>query len=259
MPGIHPSAVIDRDAEIGSGCQVGPFVVIEAGVQIGEDNVIEAGAHLYSGLRMGQGNLVGHGAILGGLPQDLQFDRAAPTGLIIGDGNQIREYATLHRSTRSDVPTRIGDCNLFMAYTHVAHDCQIGHRNVLANAATLAGFVQVADWAFLSGHIAVHQFCRIGSHALIAGVSGVPRDVPPYALVDGHRAVIVGQNRVGLKRRGFTLEQRNRIRHAYHLLQLSPSLAQGLAALRALEPCDEYQSLIDFIAASERGLLSFRR
>ena len=255
---IHPTAIIDPSAELHDSAQVGPYTVIEGNVTVAEGCVIESGVRLYAGTRLGRHNRVHHGAVIGALPQDLGFDPATPTTCEIGDHNTFREYVSVHRGCKEG-ETRIGDHNYFMAHAHVAHDCRLGDHNVFANNATLAGHVRVDHHAFLSGHTAIHQFCRIGAYVMVAGVSGVPQDVPPYVTVDGHRAEIVGLNVVGLRRGGFGQAQRSAIKAAYKLLYRS-GLKQEIAIeqLREADPGPEVLAIIEFVQGSMRGLVSHR-
>jgi len=257
MP-VHPTALVDPSAELHPSVEIGPYSIIEADVRIGEGCVIESCVRLYEGARLGRFNRVHHDAVIGALPQDLSFDPATKTRTEIGDHNTFREYVSVHRGSK-DEATRIGNHNYFMGTAHVAHDCRLGDHNILANGATLAGHVEVQHHAFLSGHTAVHQLCRIGAYAMVAGVSGVPRDVPPFVTVDGHRAEILGLNLVGLKRAGFAQERRSAIKRAYRLLYksgLKPSDALG--RLQAEKPNEDVIQIIHFVESSKRGLVSHR-
>lgn len=259
MASIHPTAIVDARATIHETVKIGPYSHIDADVSIGEGTVIEDYARIFSGTRLGRFNHVFQHTTLGAPPQDLSFDPAIITRVHIGDNNCIREYASIHRSTNPDKPTTIGDNNLLMAYSHVAHDCQIGDSNILANAATLGGHVQIDHHAFLSGHVAVHQFCRVGAYSMISGLSSTTQDVPPYLLADGHRATIVGLNVVGLRRAGFSQDQRSLIKHAYKILYKSNlSLQSAIDELRKDNASDEVQKIVQFVEGSERGILSHR-
>ena len=203
---IHPAAVIDSKAELDSSVIVGPYAVIEAGVQIGADTKVEPHAVISGPTTIGERNLIGSFAVVGGAPQDLSY-QGERTELIIGSDNRIREFSSIHRGTvGGNLKTVIGDNNLLMAYTHVAHDCIIGDYVVLANVATLAGHVEVGDRASIGGLVAIHQFCRIGTYSYIGGVSGISLDVPPYIILAGtrNRTRISGINKIGLRRNGFS-------------------------------------------------------
>jgi UDP-N-acetylglucosamine acyltransferase len=196
-------------------------------------------------------------AVLGEIPQDLKFG-GEESRLVIGDDNTIREFATMHRGTAGGGgATLVGHRNLFMAYTHVAHDCRIGNGVIMSNAATLGGHIVVEDHAILGGLAAVHQFGRIGRHAFIGGCSAVHRDVPPYAMAVGNRAKLVGLNLVGLKRHGFSDSALHSLKRAYELLFLSEcTLKEAVARVREeFSQVPEIQHLLRFIESSERGLL----
>lgn len=257
---IHPTAVVDSKAEIDSSVYVGPYAVIEAGVRIGADTKIQPHAVVSGPTTIGERNLIGSFSVVGGAPQDLSY-KGEPTELIIGSDNQIREYASIHRGTPGGHgKTIIGNHNLLMAYTHVAHDCKIGNHVIMANVATLAGHVEVGDRASIGGLVAVHQFCRIGTFSYIGGVSGIGLDVPPYILIAGtrNRTRISGINKVGLKRNGFSRETIKMLDTAYRIIFRSPNLlmkdAIELARIQFPE-CEEVQTLVKFFMDSKRGVV----
>ncbi len=255
---IHPTAIIDPDAQLHPSVEVGPYSIVEADVAIGPNCVIESCVRIYSGTRMGRGNRVHHNAVLGATPQDLSFDPARFTTLEIGDENTFREFVSVHRGSKEPF-TRIGSYNYLMGLAHVAHDCHIGDRNILANGATLGGHVRIDHHVFLSGHTAVHQFCRIGAYAMVAGVSGVPQDVPPFVTVDGHRATIVGLNLVGLRRAGFDQPRRTAIKRAYRVIYKNGlGLSDALAQLRSQSPGEDTGRIIEFFESSKRGVVAHR-
>lgn len=257
---IHPTAVVDTKAELDSSVSVGPYAVIEAGVRIGADTKILPHAVVSGPTTIGERNLIGSFAVVGGAPQDLGY-MGEPTELIIGSDNQIREFASIHRGTpNGHAKTVIGNHNLLMAYTHVAHDCKIGDHVIMANVATLAGHVEVGDRASIGGLVAVHQFCRIGTYSYIGGVSGIGLDVPPYIIIAGtrNRTRISGINKVGLKRNGFSRETIKMLDKAYRIIFRSPNLlmkdAIGLAG-KEFPTCDEVQTLVQFFMDSKRGVV----
>ena len=257
MAAIHPTAIIDPTAELAADVSVGPYAVIGAGVVLGPGCRIGPHAVLLGPTRMGAGNEVWQFASLGDAPQDLKY-AGEPTRLEIGDRNVFRECCTVNRGTVQDQGvTRIGSDNLFMAYTHVAHDCIVGNQVVMANYCTLGGHVQLGDWAILGGYSGVHQFCKIGAHAFIANNTGVTRDVPPFVMAVGQPAVPHSINSEGLKRRGFTPEQISRLKNAYRILYRSDLLlADAVTQLQALAPdAPEIRQLLDFIASAGRSLI----
>jgi UDP-N-acetylglucosamine acyltransferase len=258
---IHPTATIEPGAEIHPSVRVGPCSLVESGARIGADCVIHSNVRVTGAVRMGTGNTLHHGAVIGDLPQDLSFDPATATWVEIGDGNTFREHVTIHRATKAGSATRIGSGNFLMAYSHVAHDCVLGDRNVFANGATLAGHVQVDHHCFLSGHTAIHQFARIGAYVMVSGLSGVSQDVPPFVTVDGHRADIVGLNVVGLRRAGFDQVARRRIKAAYGLVYRSGlSRDAALERLRAEPSCPEVEEILQFLSADRRrSVIGWRR
>lgn len=256
----HPTAIIEPGAEVHPSVRIGAYSIIDEGAVIGADCVIETGARIYGLTRMGIGNRVCHGAAIGAEPQDLSYDRARAKPLVIGDYNQFREGVNISHGIKEDHGTRLGSHNYLMVNAHIGHDCVLGDYNVFVNNGMIAGHVVVGDRAFISGHSAVHQFCQVGSYAMVAAVSGVPRDVPPFALVDGHRAEIIGLNLVGLKRAGFDQARRSAIKQAYKVIfKQGLKTADALQQLRASWPDNpDIAELCRFIAASTRGLLPHR-
>ncbi|MBK5964615.1 acyl-[acyl-carrier-protein]--UDP-N-acetylglucosamine O-acyltransferase [Thiocystis minor] len=255
---IHPTAIIEDGARLHESVTVGPYSIVESGAVIGEGCRLESCVRIYANTRMGAENRVCHGATLGSEPQDLSYtpDKARP--LVIGDRNHFKEGVNISCGIKSEEGTRIGDDNYWMTFSHAGHDCVVGNRNIFANTATLAGHVEVGDRVFLSGQVAVHQFCRIGSYAMVAGVTGVAQDVPPFALADGHRARILGLNVVGLRRNGFSQEQRKRIKEVYRLVFRSGlRLAEALVRAEHEFPGPETEQIVQFIQSSRRGLISF--
>ncbi len=254
---IDARAVVSPQAQLGEGVQVGPFSVIGAGVRIGARSVVGAHALILGPTQLGEDNQVHSFAALGGAPQDQKY-RGEPTRLEIGNRNVFREFCTINRGTTHDKGvTVIGDDNLFMAYSHVAHDCRIGSHTVFANCASLAGHVEVQDWVILGGLTAVHQFSRLGAHAFLAGGAIVQRDVPPYVMVSGNPASPHAVNAEGLKRRGFSEAQIRQIREAYRVLYRSELLLND--AIEQLEPLarqhPEVRLFVEFISHSKRSLV----
>lgn len=257
---IHPSAIIEAGARLHPSVLVGPYSIVEAGAEVGEGTVIDSSVRIYGPTRLGRHNRVCHGTVLGCEPQDLSFAPEKSRPLTIGDHNHFKEGVNISRGVKSEAGTNIGSHNYMMAFSHIGHDCVVGDHNIFANTATLAGHVEVEHHVFLSGHTAVHQFCRIGAYAIVGGVSGVPQDVPPYVLADGHRAEIIGLNLVGLRRNGFDPQRRERIKGAYRLIYKSGlRLSEALDRLEAESPVSEdIQNIIEFFRRSQRGVISHR-
>lgn len=253
---IHPTALIAAGAQLHPSVEVGPYAVIGADVRIGAGSTVGPHAVLQGSTTLGEGNRVFQFASVGAIPQDLKY-AGEPTALVIGDGNQIREFSTLHIGTAGGGGvTRIGNQNLFMAYSHVAHDSQVGSRCVFANGATLAGHVEIGDFVTLGGLSAVHQHTRIGAHAFIAGGSMVVMDVPPFCVAQGDRAELAGLNLIGLQRHGFDEDQLARIKDAYRILFRSKlPLEEAVSQLRVeFGGHPEVERLLTFVTTSKRGL-----
>ena len=254
---IDATAIVAAGARLAAGVEVGPFTVIGPDVVVGPRCWIGPHAIVTGQTTIGADNKIFPFASIGSAPQDKKYG-GGPTRLVIGDRNVFREFCTINRGATPDQGlTRIGDDNLFMAYTHVAHDCTLGNNIVMVNYAGLAGHVELGDWVILSGYTGVHQFCKIGAHAFTAALSGVTRDVPPYIMAVGQPAVPHSINSEGLKRRGFTPEQIRNLRHAYRILYRSDlPLATAVQQLTALAPTQpELAPLVDFIGSSERSLI----
>jgi UDP-N-acetylglucosamine acyltransferase len=254
---IDPHALVSPQAELAGDVEVGPFAVIGPMVRIGARTRIGPHVVINGPTTIGADNRIFQFASIGDAPQDKKY-QGEPTRLEIGDRNVFREFCTVNRGTTHDEGvTRIADDNLFMAYTHVAHDCQLGSRIVMANCATLGGHVRLGDWVIMGGLAAVHQFCRIGAHAFIANNAAVTRDVPPYIMAVGQPAAPHSVNSEGLKRRDFSAQQISHIREAYRILyRRGLPLADAVRELRLLAATQpEIQSFVDFIAASTRSLI----
>lgn len=252
----HPTAIIDPLARLDPSVEVGPYAVIGPKVVIGAGSWVGPHAVLTGDTTIGKGNRIFQFASVGAEPQDLKY-AGEDTKLVIGDENLIREFTTLHKGTAGGGGvTRIGHKNLFMAYSHVAHDCVVGDGCVLANSVALAGHVEVGDHVVLGGLAGVHQFTRIGKHAFIAAGAVVVMDVPPYCTAQGDRAELAGLNSVGLTRHGYSDDQVRRIKEAYQVLFRSKlGLNEALAQLKAaLGTHPEIAHLLEFVGASKRGL-----
>jgi UDP-N-acetylglucosamine acyltransferase len=253
---IDPRAVVSPGAQIADDVEIGPFAVIGAGVSIGPRSWVGPHAVVNGPTVLGADNKVFQFASIGEAPQDKKY-RGEPTRLVVGDRNVFREYVTVNRGTVTGLgETRIGNDNLLLAYTHVAHDCVLGDNIVLSNAVNLAGHVELGDWVIMGGYAGSHQFCRIGAHAFIGNNTSVIRDIPPYVLATGHPAEPRSVNTEGLKRRDFSEEKIRAIRNAYRILYRSElKLEDAIAQLRELATeQDCIDIFVDFIAQSARGL-----
>lgn len=251
---IHPTALVDAAARIDETASIGPYVVIEGPVRVGPGTRVMAHAVLLGATTLGARNVVHPGAVLGGEPQDLAFDPAAETYLRIGDDNVFREHVQVHRGTIAGSATVVGNENYLMQNAHVAHNCRLGDRTILASGALLAGHVEVADRAFLSGNCVVHQHVRIGTLALMRGLARTSRDVPPFCIVDGTHTVR-GVNVVGLRRAGFDDGRIRAVRRAVRRLFGRPThLGRALAEVEAGDVTDDVRHLLAFVRASRRGV-----
>lgn len=258
MSNIHPTAIIDPTAKIDPSTHIGPYTVIGANVQIGKNNKIGPFC-VIENTTMGDGNDIIASAFIGVKPQDLSY-KDEPTRVTMGDGNQIRECVTIHRSTKLDVPTKIGNYCLLMANSHVAHDCQLGDHIIVANSTGIAGHVVVEDRVVMSGMVGIHQFVRVGTMAMLSGGAMLPLDVPPYCIAQGERARLVGLNLVGMRRGGLTRETIMEIKRAYKtLFRSGKRLQDAMAELEAAHPCKEVQHMIDFCKNSPRGVATAKR
>lgn len=253
-PTIHPTAVLDPQAELGPGVDVGPYAVIGAGVVIGPGTQVGPHAYVARDTEIGADCFLGKGAVLGTDPQDLKYE-GEETKLIIGDRTTIREFATLNRGTRASGCTRVGNDCLVMAYAHVAHDCVLGDRVILSNAIQMGGHVCIEDWAVVGGLTALHQFVRIGTHAMVGGASRVSKDIPPYTRAAGSPCRLYGLNTVGLSRRGFSKATQRQLKRAYRVLFASRwNLSQAIENLRKESLSPDVERLVSFVEMSERGV-----
>ena len=256
MSKIHPTAIIDPKARIGADVDIGPFSIVEGDVEIGEGTKIHSHVLVANGARIGKNCQVYHGAVISTLPQDLKF-AGEETTLEIGDQTVIREFCDLNRGTKHRGKSQIGAQSFLMAYTHVAHDCIIGERVILANGVQLAGHVTIEDWVTIGGLVPVHQFCTIGRHAFIGGGFRVVQDVPPFILAAGEPLAFKGLNIIGLKRRNFSPETILALRKCYRLLyQSKMNTSQALERIQAdVDMIPEVQAVLEFIQKSERGFI----
>lgn len=254
---IHDSAIVSITAVLGADCYIGAFSVVGDEVVLGDRVRLESHVVIEGKTSIGDDTKIFPFVSIGLAPQDLKY-AGEPTLTEIGKRNHIREFVTIHRGTAGGGGlTMIGDDNLLMAQAHVAHDCQLGSNIIMANAATLAGHVEIADRANVGAYSGIHQFCRVGTEAFIGGYSVVVKDAPPYAVIQGNHAKCFGLNRVGMKRRGYSKETIEKLHHAYHLL-LSAKLNTTQAVERIKEEISgsiEVEMLVDFIETSKRGVV----
>jgi UDP-N-acetylglucosamine acyltransferase len=260
-PDVDPLARVAAGARLEPGVRVGPFCVVGERVALGRGTVLDSNVVIDGDTRVGEGNRFFPFGSIGLVPQDLKF-RGEATRVEIGDRNVFREGVTVHRGTAGGGGlTRIGSENLFMAQVHVAHDCRVGNRAILANAAALSGHVEVQDYATLGGFSGVHQFCRVGTHAFVGGATISTKDVAPFSLTVGNRARFFGVNAIGLRRRGFSAEAVSALKRAYRVLSRGDvPLAEALARLESEEPLtSEVRTVVDFVRSSKRGVVLSRR
>lgn len=254
---IHPTAIVDPEAELGQGVTVGPWAFIGPGVRIGDGTEVGPRVFVEKDTTVGEDCFLANGAVLGSDAQDLKY-RGERTFLEVGDRTVVREFATLNRGTDASGRTLVGSDCLIMAYGHIAHDCEIGSHVVIANAVNMGGHVLIEDWAIVGGVCAVHQFVRIGAHAFIGGGSRITQDVPPYCSAVGNPPKLYGLNRVGLERRGLSTEVRRSLKAAYRILfQGDQMLSRALDRVEAeITGVPEVGHLVRFIRASERGTVT---
>lgn len=253
---ISPLAYIHPEAKIGQNCEIGPFCFIDANVVIGDNNVLMNSVTVLSGSRIGNGNRIFPGAVIGAIPQDLKF-RGEETTAEVGDNNTIRENVTINRGTAAKGRTVVGSNNLLMEGMHVAHDVFLGNGCIIGNGTKFAGEVVIDDFAIVSAHVLVHQFCRIGSYVMVSGGTKCSQDVPPYSMIARDPAAYCGLNLVGLKRRGFSTEIINNLHSAYNILfNTSALFAERIEQIRAnVPPSKEIDYLVEFLTTSKRGFI----
>ncbi|MGD9160172.1 MAG: acyl-ACP--UDP-N-acetylglucosamine O-acyltransferase [Desulfobacteraceae bacterium] len=257
MTKIHTTAAISPGAEISGSVEIGPYTVVGENVRIGSGTKIGAHTVIEGNTEIGENNDIFHFVTIGTPPQDIGY-RGEDTRVVIGSNNIIREYTTVHRATtKQDWVTVIGNDNYIMSYSHIAHDCVLGNNIIMVNAATLGGHTSVGDCVTLSSFIASHQFVRIGAYAFIGGITGIPRDIPPYMMASGQRASLYGLNLVGLRRHGFSREAITGLRKAYRIIWRESSvLKNGIKRVKEeMESFPELDVLMDFLTAdSPRGI-----
>lgn len=252
---VHPAAFVDPGAQLGARVEIGPGAVIGPDVTIGDDTRVGSHALVTGWTRVGRRCRLHHGAVLGSPPQDLKY-AGERSYLEVGDGTEIREYATLNLATEPGATTRVGRNCLLMAYSHVAHNCHLGDHIILANIVQLAGYVTVEDWAIVGGGSLIHQFVRIGCHAMIGGMSRITQDVAPYVKAAGSPPRLIGINSVGLERRGVPADVRGALERSYRVLfRDGRGAAEAVTVLRRdFDRVDEVEHLARFVETSVRGI-----
>lgn len=257
---IHPTAIIDPKAELHMSVEIGPYCIIEKDVIIGEGTKIDSHCRIHSGARIGKFNKFYSGVAFSGIPQDLGFKPETVTYLEIGDHNTLRENCIFHRATKDGGTTKIGNHNFFMGNIHIAHDCIVGDNNIMVQNSMLAGHVVMGNNIFVSGLTGIHQFTRVGDYAMVAGLAKIVKDIPPYCMIDGNPASVIGLNSVGLKRSGLSVDARKEIKRVYKIIYNS-----GLNTRQALEELNketthiaEVKYIMDFFKNSKRGVTDHR-
>lgn len=253
---IHPTAIVASGAKLHPSVEVGPYAVIGPNVEIGENTVVGHSANISGWTTIGKDNVIHPMAVIGAPPQDLKF-KGERSFVKIGDGNHFREYCTVHSAEGEDAVTQIGSHNLFMAYTHIAHNCVVGDNNVLSNAATLAGHVHVGNRAVLGGFSAFHQFVKVGDGVMVGGMSKITKDVPPYIKIDGNPSYVIGLNAVGLRRNNVSRESINNLRTLFKVFFRSEmNVSQVLEHWSELVAADDpyVKVFYDFVKNATRGV-----
>jgi UDP-N-acetylglucosamine acyltransferase len=252
---IHPKAMVSPSSYLDENVKIGPYAIIGENVKIGAGTCIEAFAQVIGYTEIGKDCHIFPYAVVGSIPQDLKY-KGEKSYLIIGNNNRIREFVTINPGTEKDSRTIIGNNNLIMAYSHIAHDCKIGNDNILANGATLAGYVEIEDRVVIGGLVAIHQFCRLGSFSIIGGCSKVVQDIPPYSMCDGHPAKIYRINVVGLRRANFSSSAISVLKKAFKILFFEGHPLKHACQLveNTLPSTKEVEHLLQFISSSKRGI-----
>ena len=258
MSNIHPTAIIDPSAKIDPSTVVGPYTIIGKDVVIGKNNHIGPYC-VIENTTMGDGNELIASSFIGVKPQDLSY-KDEPTRVTIGNGNKIRECVTIHRSTKLDCPTSIGNNCLLMANSHVAHDCHLGNNIIIANSTGVAGHVVVEDRVVMSGMVGIHQFVRVGTMAMLSGGAMLPLDIPPYCIAQGERARLVGLNVVGMRRAGMKRDEIMAVKRAFKVLFRSKMLLKdAIAQLEADQPIPAVMEMLEFCKHTKRGITAAKR
>ena len=259
-PKIHPTALVDSAAQMGTNVEIGAFSIIGPQAVIGEGTIVQSHVVIQGEVAVGTGNFIGHGAIIGAPPQDVSFSPERKTRVEIGNDNIIREYCTIHRGSPDGSATKIGDKNFLMAGAHIGHNCLIGNNVIIANNCLLAGHVRIDDGAFLGGGSTFHQFMRIGRLVMVQGSSAFGKDLPPFVIA-AERNFVFGVNVVGLRRAGFSAKDRNEIKAAFKLIYMSgENISQALEKAAKTKFGGPAREFLDFVAnAKKRGICPLKR
>ncbi|MGM0380459.1 MAG: acyl-ACP--UDP-N-acetylglucosamine O-acyltransferase [bacterium] len=255
MTQVHKTAEVDKNAEVAADVSVGPYSIISSEAKIGPGTTIGPHVLIEGRVEIGKNNEIQKGAVIGTPPQDWSYEDS-DTGITIGDDNVLREYITINRSTDEEEDTTVGNENMIMAYCHIAHDCEVGDGNALANGVTLAGHVTVEDNVVMGGLTPIHQFVRIGSYAMVGGLSRLNKDVPPFIRISGNPAQIIDINSIGLRRNDFSADTRKLLKQAFKIIfRSNNNTSQALEEINRELPENEHlKSLVNFIENSERGI-----
>ncbi len=253
---IHPTALVDKEAQLGENVEIGPFCVISGDVIIGDNTVVESGVVLENGTRLGKNCRIGHHSVISGPPQDLKFG-GEKTSAEVGDNTVIREYVTINRGTTYHYKSVIGQNCFLMAYAHVAHDCIVGDRVILANAVNMGGHVEVHSDATIGGMTAIHQFCKVGKYAFVGGGLRVTQDIPPFIRTAGEPPRYAGTNYIGLSRKGFSQETILEIKRAYRIIYKDTATRdEAIQAIQTqLQQLEEINAIVKFLQESKRGII----
>lgn len=256
MERIHSTAIVDPAAEIAEDVIIGPFSIVGPDVVIKSGTILESRVVVEGHTEIGTNCKLAVGAVVGTPPQDFSY-KNEPTKVIIGNNTVLREYVTVNRASGEGCSTVVGDDCMIMAYTHIAHNCQVGNKVIMANYAGLAGHVEVGDSAFIGGIVAIHQFVKIGKYAIISGFSGTRQDIPPFSMTDGRPAIVRGVNKVGLRRNGFSRTEIDNLRKAFRIIWFEKhNLTNALELINTEVEMDEHiKYLLDFIKTSKRGVI----
>lgn len=253
---IHPTALVDPAAKLGADCEIGPFCIVGPQVVLGDRCVLQGHCLLTGDTKLGDDNFVGFGSVIGAEPQDFAFDPSNQSGVRIGNRNRLREYVTIHRGTKPATYTILGDDNFLMTGTHLAHNCKLGNRIIIANNCLLAGYVEIMDGAVLGGGSVFHQFMRIGSLCMVRGGSRFNKDLPPFTVCDERE--VIGLNVVGLRRAGISSEDRKQIRKAFDwVYRTGQNVSQALSNIPSYDWNKHALAFFEFCKASRRGIARF--